>query len=228
MISRCGISDLILKFTIPPALFSKTGGSILSNEPDTGTDAATEAAPAAAAGRDASGGRPMNDGPGVYLFQADSSQAEYLISRLMLESCCRSSFWESAVEHCLSLLFIALARGPEYSSSELLSRLAEYFNLDPCSAALNGFASFIGYSEHHTARLLKRYTGRSFTEQIVALKMERARELLSSSDAAVADIAAELGYASPSGFHKQFLSATGMTPSEYRKLFRAGNGPLRK
>lgn len=203
-ISRCGNLDVILKFTIPPALFSKTAGNVISNEPGTGA------------------------GTGIYLFQANDSQVDFLIYRLMQECCCRDRFWDSAVENYLSLLFIALARGPECRSSELLSRLAEYFDADPCSATLSGFASLIGYSEHHTARLIKRYTGRSFTEQIVSLKMERARELLSASDAAILDIAAELGYANASGFHKQFLSAYGMTPSAYRKLFEQGNGTLRK
>lgn len=201
-ISRCKNLDVILKFTIPPALFFRTAESVISNE--------------------------LGAGTGVSLFQTNDSQVDFLVSRLMQECCCRDRFWDAAVENYLSLLFIALARGPEYRSSELLLRLAEYFEADPCTATLSGFASFIGYSEHHTARLLKRYTGRSFTEQIVSLKMERARELLSASDAAILDIAAELGYANASGFHKQFLSAYGMTPSAYRKLFEQGNGTLRK
>lgn len=203
-ISRCGNQDVILKFTIPPALFFKTAESVISNESDTGM------------------------GPGISLFQANDSQVDYLVYRLMQECCCRNRFWDSAVENYLSLLFIALARGPEYGPSELLFRLAEYFDADPGSATLSGFASLIGYSEHHTARLIKRSTGRSFTEQIVSLKMERARELLSASDASVLDIALELGYANASGFHKQFLLAYGMTPSAYRKLFEPGNGTLRK
>lgn len=199
-ISRCEKLDVILKFTIPTALFSKTAESVISNESSTG----------------------------IYIFQANDTQVDFLIYRLLQENFYRNNFWDTAVENYLSLLFIALARGPEYHSSELLSRLTQYFDTAPCSATLSGFASFIGYSEHHTARLIKRYTGQNFSNLIVSLKMERARELLSASGAAISDIAAELGYANASGFHKQFLSAYGMTPSAYRKLFEQENGPLRK
>lgn len=198
--SRCGSADVILKVTIPAALFARAAQNVIGNELDTG----------------------------IRVFQAGAAQVDYLIYMLLQENFHRNDFWDSAVEHYLSLLFVELARGPEYRSSALLSKLAEYFDAGPCSAALSGFASFIGYSEHYTARLVKRHTGRSFTEVIVSLKMERARKLLSESDASIADIAENLGYANASGLHKQFLAACGMTPSAYRKLFDQGNGPLRK
>lgn len=202
MMERCGISDMILKFTIPPALFSRTAEKVLVEEEGTGTDSGT----------------------GIYLFQAEDSQTEYLVYRLMQECVCRKRLWDTAVENYLSLLFIALARGPEYNTSDLLLQLSAYFDADPSAATLHGFAASIGYSEHYTARLVRQYTGRSFTEQLVSLKMERAKELLTSTDATVLEIAMDLGYANASGFHKQFLSAYGMTPTAYRKLMDQENG----
>lgn len=199
-ISKCGSSDVILKFTIPEALFAKAAQNVVGNELDTG----------------------------ICIFQASTTQVDFLVYMLLQENFYRNVFWDSAMEHYLSLLFVELARGPEYRSSALLFQLAEYFDADPCSATLSGFASFVGYSEHYTARLVKRHTGRSFLEVIVSLKMERAGKLLSESDASIADIAENLGYANASGLHKQFFAAYGMTPSAYRKLFEQGNGPLRK
>ena len=58
--------------------------------------------------------------------------------------------------------------------------------------------------------------------------MERARKLLAGSDAAIAEIAEDLGYANASGLHKQFYAAYGMTPNTYRKIFERENGLLRK
>lgn len=164
----------------------------------------------------------------VQIFQAHTAQVDFFVYMLLNEHFSQNEYWPTAVENYLSLLFVELARGPEYCSSKLLHQLIEYFDANPCSATLGGFASFIGYSEHHTARLIKRHTGRSFLEVIVSLKMERARKLLTGSDAAIAEIAEDLGYANASGLHKQFYAAYGMTPSTYRKLFERENGPLRK
>lgn len=198
--SRCGSSDVILKFTIPTALFSKATENAIIDEP----------------------------GAGICIFQANTAQIDFLIYMLLKENFSRNDYWEAAVANYLSLLFIELARGPDYRSSTLLHQFTEYFDAHPRSATLGGFASFIGYSEHHTARLIKHHTGRNFLEIIVSLKMERARKLLSGSDATIAEIAEDLGYANASGFHKQFYAAYGMTPSTFRKLFERENGPLRK
>lgn len=189
--SRCSSADVILKFTIPAALFAKAAENIIGNT--------------------------LNSG--IRVFQGNTAQIDFLIYMLLQESYYRNDFWDSAVENYISLLFVELARGPEHCSSTLLLQLAKYFDAYPCSATLSGFASFIGYSEHHTARLIKQHTGRNFLDVIVSLKMKRARKLLSESDATIADIAETLGYANASGLHKQFIAAYGMTPSAYRKLF---------
>lgn len=189
--SRCSSADVILKFTIPAALFAKAAENIIGNTLDSG----------------------------IRVFQGNTAQIDFLIYMLLQESYYRNDFWDSAIENYISLLFVELARGPEYSSSTLLFQLAEYFDAHPCSATLSGFASFIGYSEHHTSRLVKQHTGRNFLDVIVSLKMERAKKLLLESDAVIADIAENLGYANTSGLHKQFFTAYGMTPSAYRKLF---------
>lgn len=189
--SRCSSADVILKFTIPAALFAKTAENIIGNKLDSG----------------------------IRVFQGNTAQIDYLIYILLQEIFYQNDFWDSAVENYISLLFVELARGPQYCSSTLLFQLTEYFDAYPCSATLRGFALFIGYSEHHTSRLIKRHTGQNFPEIIVSLKMERARKLLSESDATIADIAETLGYANASGLHKQFFAAYGMTPSAYRKLF---------
>jgi AraC-like DNA-binding protein len=46
--------------------------------------------------------------------------------------------------------------------------------------------------------------------------MSRARELLDTTDQAVAEIARALGYADPFYFSRQFRSVHGVSPSGYR------------
>lgn len=97
--SRCSSSDMILKFTIPASLFAKTAGTIL-------------------------GSRLAE---GVQVFQAHTAQVDFFVYMLLKEYFFQNEYWPAAVENYLSLLFVELARGPEYCSSKLLHQLTEYF-----------------------------------------------------------------------------------------------------
>ena len=49
-----------------------------------------------------------------------------------------------------------------------------------------------------------------------SLKMARARELLDTTELAIADVAAAVGYADPLYFSRHFRRVHGMNPSTYR------------
>lgn len=193
--SRCKREDMILKITIPADLFAKTAGIVIEDRET-----------------------------GIRVFPTCTVQADFFVCMLLKESCGSGIHRETAIENYLSLLSIELSRGPEYGSSELLLRLKEYFDARTGDTTLSGFASAIGYSEHYAARLIKRYTGKSFLELAVSLKMERAGKLLAETDMPVEEIADCLGYANASGLYKQFCAKYGMTPGAYRKMFEEKQG----
>lgn len=47
----------------------------------------------------------------------------------------------------------------------------------------------------------------------------QAAKLLAQTELPVEQVAAEVGYADPSAFYRQFSAAFGMTPGEYRRLY---------
>lgn len=199
-LSRCSAEDVILKFTIPTALFPKIPFPMA----ETGAKSK------------------------VCVFNAHSPLIDVLVYTLLKESVCQRPLWDAAVQSYLSALLVELAREPEPCHSVLLHRLAEY--LDRCikEATLSGFADFVGYSPHYAAYLLKEQTGKSFQELMVSFKMGQARKMLVGSDAPVAEIAHILGYHNASGLYKRFLAAYGMTPAAYRNLFAAEHSTIRK
>jgi AraC-like DNA-binding protein len=67
------------------------------------------------------------------------------------------------------------------------------------------------------ARLVKRSTGKTVTQHIRTLRVNRACEWLESSERSYAEIAYDLGFADQSYFIKQFREVTGTTPARYRK-----------
>ena len=73
-------------------------------------------------------------------------------------------------------------------------------------------------SPFHFARIFKKATGASPHAYLAALRIERAQQLLASTDHSVTEIGSRVGYQSPSHFGKAFRQATGLSP----RAFRAG------
>lgn len=65
-------------------------------------------------------------------------------------------------------------------------------------------------------RLFKQHTGRTLTDYLNALRMDKAKMLLAGSVIPIADIADYVGISSRQYFHLLFRKYTGCTPTEYR------------
>lgn len=192
LMERVGERDLVLKVSVPPAVFERVG------------------APVAAA---------VAQGSGLAVFDVGTAAADHHACQLVCERDACDVGWRQAAEGHLALLMVEIARGRRSRPDELEVLLAAYLNEAGASATLAGFAERAGYSPAYAARLVRGRCGRSFSELSRAWRMRRARELLLASDAPVAAVAAQLGYAGASGLHKAFLAAYGMTPATYRQLF---------
>lgn len=75
------------------------------------------------------------------------------------------------------------------------------------------------YSQSYLTALYRRVFGIGIVEQISEYRIERARELLSSTATPVGQIAHEIGYDDPKYFMRVFKRRTGLTPSQYRDAF---------
>lgn len=75
----------------------------------------------------------------------------------------------------------------------------------------------IGLSERTLRRRIRADIGMSWADYVAHARLMRAMALLAGSDDSVIDIAATVGFASPSGFTKAFRRLSGTTPAAYRK-----------
>lgn len=71
--------------------------------------------------------------------------------------------------------------------------------------------------------VLRQETGKTFVEYLTDLRMEKAKHLLQYTDKKNYEISELCGYSTPAYFSTVFKSATGLTPSEYRKSFHEKN-----
>jgi two-component system response regulator YesN len=86
-------------------------------------------------------------------------------------------------------------------------------------------ASMFYLSPNHLSFLYKKETGYALSEYIENARMERAKALLSTSDAAVAQIAQQVGYPNAAYFSRAFKRVTGLSPASYQSKFRLPGFP---
>lgn len=77
-------------------------------------------------------------------------------------------------------------------------------------------AALVDFSESHFMRYFKETMGTSFIDYLKDYRLTMASRLLTSSDSAILDIAAEVGFDNLSYFNRAFKAKYNMTPSQFR------------
>jgi len=77
--------------------------------------------------------------------------------------------------------------------------------------------------ERTVKRRFKAATGTTLMDYVQNLRIEEAKRLLETAETPFDEIAAEVGYENPGFFRRLFKRRTGLTPSNYRKMFQSYN-----
>ncbi|MCG8029280.1 MAG: helix-turn-helix transcriptional regulator [Candidatus Thiodiazotropha taylori] len=100
--------------------------------------------------------------------------------------------------------------------------LRDYFNsekpLDLGVPSVKYCGERLNMSPSYLSDLLKKETGRTVQQHIQDTVIDKAKNLLLSTNEQVSQIAYGLGFDYPQHFSKLFKSRTGMSPAEYRRL----------
>lgn len=83
------------------------------------------------------------------------------------------------------------------------------------SLELAKIATHVGCAPHYLSRFFSKQTGRTISQQLRALRIEKAAQLMDSGRFNVTEAAFEVGYNSLSHFTKAFVQEKGMKPSDY-------------
>ena len=90
---------------------------------------------------------------------------------------------------------------------------------------LSALAARCNVSAEHLRRLCLRELGRTPMEQVTYIRIQRARELLETTDDKVEHIAGQTGYKSRDVFTRAFIRCVGLPPSDYRARGRRNQQP---
>ena len=92
--------------------------------------------------------------------------------------------------------------------------LSQHFT-DP-NLMLQDVARAVSMSNSRFSTVFAQQSGKTFTEYLTGLRLNRAKELLRDTEMKSAEIALEVGYSDAHYFSYLFRKNLGITPSEYR------------
>lgn len=89
-------------------------------------------------------------------------------------------------------------------------------NFDRDDISLNKVAETVGMSPNHFSSIFSQEMEMTFIEYLISRRMDRAKELLRTTQMRSSEIAYQVGYKDPHYFSSTFKKTQGMTPREYR------------
>lgn len=103
-----------------------------------------------------------------------------------------------------------------YNSKKCIEDAMKYILLHYCEdISLEQVAGKVFLNPTYFSRIFKQYTGNTFTDYLVELRMERAKKLLKEGKYKVYEISQKVGYQSEKYFFRVFKQYTGCSPIEY-------------
>ena len=99
--------------------------------------------------------------------------------------------------------------------------IQEFLNKNYTSAiSLEDVAKRFFISKDYASHIFKEHTGSPLITYVIQKRMEKAEELLASTNKPIVEIALEMGYNDPNYFSFTFKKYHDMTPRQYRSRYR--------
>lgn len=126
----------------------------------------------------------------------------------------KSLFYQFVYE----LLWQIQQQGFETDSPDLSEQAIRYMTENyQHNITIESLAQLLNYSPQYISRKFKEQTGNSPINFLIMLRMDKAQELLLTSDATLQEVAASVGYPDMFYFNRMFKKHVGVAPGQYKK-----------
>lgn len=104
------------------------------------------------------------------------------------------------------------------SSNDVIEEAKKYIEENfSKNITLEDISLRVNISSYYLSRIFKESTGYNFIDYLTGLRIDKARELLSTTQLSMKEICQQCGYSDPNYFSKSFKKNVGVTPTEYRE-----------
>lgn len=132
------------------------------------------------------------------------------------------AYLNAVLGELLELLELEIHEGPSGDVTvQLLSYCAEHFDEE---ITVSSLAASLYISESYVSKIFSRHLGCSFREYINGLRVNKAKSLLENAQLRIGQVMTRCGFQNQSSFNRIFRQVCGMSPREYRDLYRNTQG----
>ncbi|MDC3416951.1 AraC family transcriptional regulator [Aquibacillus salsiterrae] len=152
-----------------------------------------------------------------------------IIANQLLDFAYSNSYNKSAVDYFMTLLMIELSEqtlesvSAENRSSlndRRISLVEEWIRIHALEdITVTAVANYFNYNRDYLSRFFKEKTNMNIREYIHRLKLTKAKDLLTSSEEGIKEIAYRVGIKDEKYFMRLFKKYEKVTPTEYRKAY---------
>lgn len=152
-----------------------------------------------------------------FLYLRYAQFADQIIGRIYEESIRPTEYSAMTMSACLKLLLVDILRYQGKTTEHpLVSRIKELVTEDLCCNNLH-LAKILGYHPYYLNEIFSREEGISLHKYIMKERIAKARELITSSNNSLSEIAEQCGFSSQSHLSRCINAEYGITPSKMRK-----------
>ncbi|MBP5454851.1 MAG: helix-turn-helix transcriptional regulator, partial [Lachnospiraceae bacterium] len=104
------------------------------------------------------------------------------------------------------------------SSNDVIKAAKDYIEANYTkSITLDDVSMAVNISSYYLSRIFKENTKENFIDYLTKLRIEKAKDLLNTTQYSMKEICTMCGYSDPNYFSKSFRKNVGVTPTEYRE-----------
>ena len=159
-------------------------------------------------------------------------RVQHILERMRLEGMRRNQWYRQLCNALLLEGLIALLRreavaAPTGSESDLrdpiLSGVEAYLGANYAgNITVRDIAAHLGYSPEYLSRCFRRSAGVPLHAHLMKRRIEKAKEMLTYSEAPIKEVAERTGFKSVHHFSRAFKERHGVPPGEFRRRERSG------
>ena len=144
-----------------------------------------------------------------------------IIENILLEYTRMDRFYTRVLDGLFVTLISLLARNCTICSvhmqrNNVISPILNFLRCNYAGATLKETAEKFNYHPNYLCALLRKETGKNFTELVRGYRLEKACLLLNHSDLPVSEVASLVGYSNISHFYRIFKEKYKVMPSKFR------------
>lgn len=153
-----------------------------------------------------------------YNIEFDFLNADWFKKRYNMYTTIQEVF--TGLQQDLRQLFHTYEENKRIADNKPIRMAKQYISQNYNTAlSLESVSAYIGFNPAYFSSLFKKETGKNFMEYVMEIRIQNSKQLLIQTDKDIADIAMEVGYTDLKYFSKLFKKITGLSPSEFRRLY---------